>query len=166
MAGLKTWANADDPMVVLRRRLEVVVGKKDEIISVSFVSPYPEEAAQVVNTVIGSYIAAHEQRTRTTLGEVVRILKEEKTKRNEDLLSKLQKMTEFKQHNEGLALAQTQTITCVRQLEPLASVLRRPACTLEQILLRSAPQDGGRTLRFASTRRGSAGPRDLRHHEQ
>jgi succinoglycan biosynthesis transport protein ExoP len=125
MAGLKTWANADDPMTVLRRHLEVVVGKKDEIISVSFVSPYPEEAAQIVNTVIGSYIAAHEQRTRTTLGEVVRILKEEKTKRNEDLLLKLQKMTEFKQHNEGLALGTDQDNNIiVRQLEPLASVLR------------------------------------------
>ncbi len=125
MARLKTWANVGDPMMVLRRHLEVVVGKKDEIISVSFVSPYPEEAAQVVNTVIGSYIAAHEQRTRTTLGEVVRILKEEKTKRNEDLLSKLQKMTEFKQHNEGLALGTDQdNNVIVRQLEPLASVLR------------------------------------------
>ncbi len=125
MAKLKTWANADDPIVVLRRRLEVVVGKKDEIINVSFVSPYPEEAAQIVNTVIGSYIAAHEQRTRTTLGEVVRILKEEKTKRNDDLLLKLQKITEFKQQNEGLALGTDQdNNVIVRQLEPLASVLR------------------------------------------
>lgn len=125
MAKLKTWAHVDDPMIVLRRHLEVVVGKKDEIINVSFVSPYPEEAAHIINTVIGSYIAAHEQRTRTTLGEVVRILKEEKTKRNEDLLSKLQKMTEFKQQNEGLALGTDQdNNVIVRQLEPLAAVLR------------------------------------------
>jgi uncharacterized protein involved in exopolysaccharide biosynthesis len=125
MAGLKTWANVDDPMMVLRRNLEVVVGKKDEIISVSFVSPYPEEAAQIVNTVIGSYITAHEQRTRTTLGEVVRILKEMETKHNEDLLSKLQTMTKFKQQNEGLALGtDPDNNVIVRQLEPLASVLR------------------------------------------
>jgi succinoglycan biosynthesis transport protein ExoP len=125
MAGLKTWANTGDPMMVLRRGLAVVVGKKDEIINVSFASPYPEEAAQIVNTVIDSYIAAHEQRTRTMLGEVVRILKEEKTKRNEDLLLKLQKITEFKQQNEGLALGTDQDSNIiVRQLEPLASALR------------------------------------------
>lgn len=125
MAGLKTWAGVDDPVVVLHRGLEVVVGKKDEIINVSFASPYPEEAARIVNTVINSYITAHEQRTRTTLGEVVRILKEEKTKRNEDLQSKLEEMMKFKQHNEGLALGtDPDNNVIVRQLEPLASALR------------------------------------------
>jgi polysaccharide biosynthesis transport protein len=124
-AMLKTWANARDPMTVMRRNLEVVVGKKDEIITVSFVSPYPEEAAYIVNAIIGSYITAHEQRTRSTLGEVVRILKEEKTRRNEDLLSKLQKMAEFKQQNEALALGtQQDNNVVVRQLESLASALQ------------------------------------------
>jgi len=123
-AKLETWANVNNPMAVLRSNLEVLVGRKDEIISVSFVSPYPEEAAQIVNTLVDCYISAHEQRKRSTLGEVVRILKDERTKRNEDLLAKLQKMMEFTQRNEGLALGTDQdTNVIVRELERLSAAL-------------------------------------------
>ena len=124
MANLRTLADASNLIADLRKKLEVVVGKKDEIINVSFVSPYPEEAAHIVNTVVDSYITAHENRKRSTLGEVVRILKEEKTKRNDELLGKLQKMMEFKEQNEGLALGASQDNNIiVRRLERLSVAL-------------------------------------------
>ncbi len=124
MANLRTLADVSNPVAGLRKRLEVVVGKKDEIINVSFTSPYPDETVHIVNTVVDSYITAHEQRKRSTLGEVVRILKEEKSRRNQELLAKLQVMMEYKEQNEGLALGTNQDNNLiVRRLERLSTVL-------------------------------------------
>ena len=124
LANLQTLAKASNPIAALRRRLQVQVGKKDEIINISFLSPYPDEAAAIVNTIVDSYITAHEQRKRNTLSEVVRILKEEKSKRSQELIAKLAKMMEFKQQNEGLAFGTDQDNNVIlRRLERLSAAL-------------------------------------------
>jgi polysaccharide biosynthesis transport protein len=124
MAHLQTLAKASNPIAALRRSLEVQVGKKDEIINVSFLSPYPKEAAHIVNSIVDSYLTAYEQRKRNTLSEVVRILKEEKTKRSQELVAKLAKMMEFKQKNEGLAFGTSQDNNVIlRRLERLSVAL-------------------------------------------
>ncbi|UCD51882.1 MAG: polysaccharide biosynthesis tyrosine autokinase [Phycisphaerales bacterium] len=103
MGQLKTFAEASNPIVALRKGLDVQVGKKDEIINVSLTSPYPEEAANIVNTVVDAYITAHNERKRDTSAEVVRILKDERARRDEELNEKLQTMTQFELENEALA---------------------------------------------------------------
>ena len=124
MANLKALANVSNPIEEVRRKLEVIVGRKDEIINVSFMSPDPEEAAHIVNTIVDAYITAHDRRKRSTLGEVVRILKEEKAKRGQDILGKLQAMAQFKQENEGLAFGTDQDNNIiVRRLERLSQAL-------------------------------------------
>jgi succinoglycan biosynthesis transport protein ExoP len=124
LANLQTLATASNPIAALRRRLEVQVGKKDEIINISFLSPYPDEAAAIVNTIVDAYITSHDQRKRSTIGEVVRILKEEKAKRSQELITKLTKMMEFKQQNEGLAFGADQDNNIiVRRLERLSAAL-------------------------------------------
>jgi len=130
MADLRTLAKVSNPIAAVRKKLAVAVGKKDEIINVSFVSAYPDEAAHIVNTVVDSYITAHGQRKRSTLSEVVRILKEEKAKRNEELLTKLQKMMDYKKQNEGLALGTDQgNNVIVRRLERLSVALTEAQLT-------------------------------------
>ena len=124
MSQLRTLAGISNQVAGIRQGLHVVVGKKDEILNVSFTSPYPDEAAQIVNTIVDTYITTQEQRTRNTVGEVVRILKEEKSKRNHDLLAKLEAMMEFKKSNEGLALGTDQDSNLiVRELERFAAAL-------------------------------------------
>jgi uncharacterized protein involved in exopolysaccharide biosynthesis len=108
MEQLQSFQTASNIMGALRRGLDTVVGKKDELISVSFMSPYPEEAAHVVNTVVDAYVTFHGQRKRNTSGELLKILTEEKTKRDAELDTKLQAMMEFKQKSEGLALGTDQ----------------------------------------------------------
>ncbi|NLH41913.1 MAG: polysaccharide biosynthesis tyrosine autokinase [Planctomycetes bacterium] len=108
MEQLRSFQTASNIMGALRRGLDTVVGKKDELISVSFMSPYPEEAAHVVNTVVDAYVTFHGQRKRNTSGELLKILTEEKTKRDAELDTKLQAMMEFKQKSEGLALGTDQ----------------------------------------------------------
>jgi succinoglycan biosynthesis transport protein ExoP len=103
LAGLQTLAEAGNPIGALRRNLEVVVGKKDEIINVSFTCPFPEEAAGIVNAVVDAYITAHNKRKSSLVAEVVKILREERAKREEELQEKRQKILEFELKSEGLA---------------------------------------------------------------
>ncbi len=124
MAGLKTFADADNPVTKLRRELEVMVGKKDEIINVSFTCPYPDEAAHLVNSVVDAYITQHNERRRNTSAEVVKILREEKTSRDAELKEKLAKMVEFSQANEGLAYGASQESNIImRRLERFQQAL-------------------------------------------
>jgi capsular exopolysaccharide synthesis family protein len=103
MRQMKSFANASNIVGCLKSGLKTSVGKKDEIINVSFESAYPEEAAQVVNAVVDAYVTFHAKQKRDTAGEVVRILQREKTKRDAELTAKLKAMLEFKQANVGLA---------------------------------------------------------------
>jgi succinoglycan biosynthesis transport protein ExoP len=124
VARLPTFADVNTPIAVLRQNLTVDVGKKDEIISVSFVSPYPEDAALIVNEVVNTYIADHEKRNRNTVTGVVKILREERIKRGEELLTKLQKIVKFKQENEGLAFGTDRDSNIImKRLERLSEAL-------------------------------------------
>ena len=90
----------EGPLVdFLKNNLDVSVGKKDDIIRVSFDSPYPDEAAQLVNTVVDSYITYHSTRKRGTAAEVLKILQTEKIKRESELTQKLEEMSKFRQAN-------------------------------------------------------------------
>jgi succinoglycan biosynthesis transport protein ExoP len=102
MERLETFAQASNPIGELRKGLDVVVGKKDEIINVSFTCPYPEEAAAAVNAVVDAYITAHNKRKSSLSAEVVKILREERAKRDQELQEKRQKILDFELHNEGL----------------------------------------------------------------
>jgi len=121
---IRTLADVSNPMLALRRGLNTHVGKKDELISISFKSPYPDEAAHIVNTLVDAYITFHDERKRSTAIEVLRILKEEKTKRDAELVQKLRCMMEFRRENEGLAFGTDQDSNVIlRRLERLSEAL-------------------------------------------
>jgi len=97
---LKTFANVDNLAAYVKRNLNVSIGRRDDIITVSFNSPYPAEAAQIVNAVTASYVNYHSARKRSTASEVLKILQKEKLKRDEELLGKFAEMLEFTRENE------------------------------------------------------------------
>ncbi len=124
MNNLQTFAGLNNPVTYLRRELDVVVGKKDEIIDVSFMCPYPDEAAHLVNSVVDAYITQHNERRRNTSAELVKILREEKTQRDAELRDKLQRMVDFSQANEGLAYGASQESNIImRRLERFQQAL-------------------------------------------
>jgi succinoglycan biosynthesis transport protein ExoP len=124
MARLQSLAQANNPVAVLRRDLGVEVGKKDEIIDVSFTCPYPEEAATIVNTVVDAYITAHNKRKSSLSAEVVKILQEERTKRDKELQKKRQNILDFELQNEGLVYGTDRDSNLVvRTLERLRQAL-------------------------------------------
>ena len=120
---MKTFARVDNHIAYLKKALEASVGKKDDIISVSFDSPYPAEAAQLVNAVVDSYITYHATRKRSTAGEVLKILQTEKIKRDEEFQQKLTAMMDFKKENVALAFESRQGNIVIERLARLSSVL-------------------------------------------
>ena len=96
---LKTFADVDNLVAYVRANMNVSVGRKDDIIAVSFDSPYPIEAAQIVNAVVASYVKYQSTRKRSTVSEVLGILGKEKLKRDDVLSAKLAEMLEFTRDN-------------------------------------------------------------------
>ena len=96
---LRTFANVDNLVGYVKKKMKVDIGKRDDIITVSFDSPYPAEAAQLVNAVVDSYVRYHSARKRSTASEVLKILQKEKVKRDKELSDKFAEMLEFTREN-------------------------------------------------------------------
>lgn len=121
--GLRVFARADPPIDYLQRHLEVSVGRKDEIIRVSFTSPYPDENAQVVNAVVDAYVTWHAARKRSTSTEVLRILQKEKASRDRALSDQLRALMKFREDHPTLAFQTDLGNTIFERFERLSAAL-------------------------------------------
>lgn len=99
-----TFADVDNLAAYVKNNLHVNIGRKDDIITVSFDSPYPVEAAEIVNAVVQSYIKYHSSRKRSTVSEVLKILQKEKVKRDAELSNKFEELLAFTRENGIVSL--------------------------------------------------------------
>lgn len=129
VAQMKTLATVDNPIAHLKRELDADVGRKDDIINLSLNSPYPTEAAQLVNEIVDSYITYHTAQKRSTSAEVLKILQSEKAKRSEELAEKLKVMMDFKQEHEPLAFEGSRGNIVITRLERLSQTLTEAQLT-------------------------------------
>jgi capsular exopolysaccharide synthesis family protein len=95
----RTLAGMDNLVGYIRSNLDIAIGKKDDIITVSFDSAYPVEGSQIVNTLVESYIDYHAARKRSTTTDVLRLLQNEKTKRDGELTARFEDLLEFTREN-------------------------------------------------------------------
>lgn len=121
---MKIFHEIDNRVGYLKKKgLNVSVGKKDDIISVSSDSPEPAEAAQLVNAVVDSYITYHTSRKRNTAVEVLKILQKEKVERDTELAQKLKAMMDFKKNNVALAFENRNSNIILDRLDRLSEVM-------------------------------------------
>jgi capsular exopolysaccharide synthesis family protein len=99
MSDMKMFERIDNKTAYIRKGLKVSVGKKDDIITVAFDSPYPKEAAGVVNAVLDSYVEYHSTHKKSTVLEVLKILQKEKIKHDGELSGQIKEMLEFTKKN-------------------------------------------------------------------
>ena len=99
----KTFNGVDNITGYIKKNLNVAIGKKDDIVTISFDSPYPVEAAQVVNEVVNAYVEYNSTRKRSTVFEVLKILQKEKVKRDADLSEKFAQMLDYTRKNGVVA---------------------------------------------------------------
>ena len=95
----RTFNGVDNVTAYLKKNLNIKVGERDDIISVVFDSPYPQEAAGVANTVVDFYVKYHSLRKQTTVSKVLEILQKEKIKRDKELSDKYEEMVQFTREN-------------------------------------------------------------------
>ncbi|UCD52498.1 MAG: polysaccharide biosynthesis tyrosine autokinase [Phycisphaerales bacterium] len=123
ISQMRTFAGSVNPAARLKMNLQAKVGRRSDIINVSFDSPYPDEAARLVNAVVQAYITYHATHKRSTSAEVLRILQRESADRLEELSAKRQAMADFKQQNKELAFASDGGNIIMERLNRLSSEL-------------------------------------------
>jgi len=120
---MQTFSDVDNHISYLKKTLNATVGKKDDIISISYDSPYPNEAAQLVNTVIDSYITYHATQKRSTSSEILKILRADKTKRDKELSETLKKLLDFQNDNPDIVLEDSRGNILIEQLQRWSTLL-------------------------------------------
>jgi capsular exopolysaccharide synthesis family protein len=122
---MRTFADVDNVLIAAKKSLEVEVGKKDDILTVSFDSAYPDEAALLVNEVVQAFVKHHESKQRSTAMEVLKILQKEKLQRDQELSSKLQEMIKFKEDNGALSFEYDKGNVITQRLSRLSDALNQ-----------------------------------------
>lgn len=102
--SMKTFSGVDGNLLVyLKRKINVEVGKKDDIISISFDSPYPAEAAALVNAIVDAYVTYESGQKHSTADKMLVILQKEKAARDKDLDAQMKQAVAFRQKNGALS---------------------------------------------------------------
>jgi len=104
IARFRTFAGVTNHMAFLRKNLSVNIGRKDDIITVSFESPNPVEAAHITNALVGSYITYQAEQKRSTAADVLKILTKEKIQRVADVNAAYDKLEDFTFENGIVSL--------------------------------------------------------------
>ena len=120
---MKTFSGVDNHLSYLKKTLNSTVGKKDDIISISYDSPYPNEAAQLVNAIIDSYITYQATSKRSTSSEILKILRTDKTKRDKELSETLKILLDFQNDNPELVLEDSRGNILIEQLQRWSTLL-------------------------------------------
>jgi capsular exopolysaccharide synthesis family protein len=85
---LQTFNGVDMPAEFIRKHMQIDVGRKDEIISVSFRSAYASEAAEIVNGVVDAYMTSRSEHGQESSVQVLTILQEQMAQTNKELEEK------------------------------------------------------------------------------
>jgi len=105
VTDLETLAEAENKLSFLKKKcLDVAVGSKDDIISVSCESPYPEEAAVLANAVVEAYKDYTKKKKKKESEVVQELFKVYAVKYSNDLDEALKKIEQFHKQNGILAV--------------------------------------------------------------
>ena len=100
--SMQTFAGREGGVVnALKERVNVSVGKKDEIVNVSMTSAFPDEAAELVNSVVAAYIRYQKDQTRQEANGALDVLRGEAGRQEAALADKRAEIVAFKRaHGE------------------------------------------------------------------
>jgi len=123
MNRLRTFQDVTNKVVYLKHAIDVSVGKKDDILSVGIESPYPAEAAQIVNNVVDAYITYNSTTKKSTAAEILKILQKQKDKAVIELEEKRKSMLEFQTQNPSITFETSQGNIIIERLAKLSESL-------------------------------------------
>lgn len=107
----------------LKRELQVEVGRKDEIITVSLASRYPEEARRMVDAIVESYRATQAKQKREVAREVLGHLERAKERNDKEIEAKSAAIIEFQQKHNTLSFEGDKSNFAMQRLASLSDAL-------------------------------------------
>lgn len=104
-------------LLKLKKELRIEVGKRDNLISVGFESPYPEEAAKIVNTVVDSYMADIASRRKDVQSAVLTIMQDKYKEVQQEYKSIQTELDKFLQANPSINIDEQRGGTAYQNLQ-------------------------------------------------
>jgi succinoglycan biosynthesis transport protein ExoP len=122
-AQLQPLLDMPNPLSYLQSNTTTSVGKKNDIISVSFTCGNPEESAVTTNAIVDCYVQYQSGKMRSTAGELLGILQAEKERYDKDMSEKLRQLTEFKKDNKDIVFVSGKGDAAAERLAKLSEAL-------------------------------------------
>lgn len=112
-----------NPVQYLEQHLSAGVGKRDDLLVITFTSDSPTESAEMAGRVVEAYIRYTESKVRNTSGQVLSILQHEKERTDRELMEKLRALTEYKKEHKEILFGNPQENLLTDQLARLSEAL-------------------------------------------
>ncbi len=158
--SLPTFAGTNNPLDVLRQGISADLGREDQLVKVSFTSRYREDSIQINNAVIKAYKQLTEESTQSRAAELLKQVKQEKVKGDQEVKTKSQALLDFQRENGMLSLpngksnslvedrlaslstaltqAHLQTLAAQAEFERLSQVVQNEPAVMRQLNLLNA----------------------------
>jgi capsular exopolysaccharide synthesis family protein len=147
LENLKIWEGTRRPVDWLKRELNVEVGKKSSVITVSLeaAKPYRDEAVDVVSAVVEAYKSSQKQLKKERTEEVLEILKQNRADTEARLIEKREELFKFQQQYNTLSLeGGDKSNLTMQRLQSLSDALT--AAQLDSINLKTSFESAARSL--------------------
>jgi capsular exopolysaccharide synthesis family protein len=141
---MRTFDGVKNRMSLLKRYMSADVGKKDDIITVSFESKYPDEAVKIVDAAVDAYQKYCSSKKRETANEVLAILEKQKTKNQGELAAINTKIIELKRGANTISFGNDKGNYTLQRLQSLSDALT--AAHMETINARSAFESAAKII--------------------
>ena len=121
MLDLKTFAGQPSAFAYVKNNLDVEVGKKDELITISFESPYPAEATQIVSAIVDAYRGYQSSQQSMSASGAAATLTAEKEKSEKDLADKIGAMQAFAEQHDIVGSESDRSASGAQTLNSIAA---------------------------------------------
>jgi capsular exopolysaccharide synthesis family protein len=141
---LKTFDAQENTFTYFKKNLSIEVGKKDELLSVQFDTPFREDAQKIVGALVDAYTNFQSKTRNNTATEVLSVLQQQRDKQVAELRRKQEELQQFRATNGVYSGTDERTNVAKQRLESLSTALTQ--AQTERIGAKSAWDDVQRAI--------------------
>lgn len=161
--GLPASTGADSPVTWLERGASVAVGRKDEVVSISFSCADPLDAARVANEIVEAYMTSRSEHGQKNSSQVLEVLQSERVRTNKELEEKRDALEAFQANKMPLSLGLDQSsVVTQRYLDFQKAMTQAEIAAMEAESFRrgveSLAKDPAALRQYIEVKGGTAAP--------
>jgi len=136
---LKTFSDVGLPTAYVQKNMSVHVGKRDEIITISFRSPHSYEAAAIVNSIVEAYMMSRTEHGQRNFAQLSKFLQDNMDRAGQERDEKRKALAEFRKSGMPLSLGSQQAGGILQRYQALlAARTQAQIVTMQAETLRTA----------------------------